>query len=313
MAVAPHLWTVASRFKKPPTPPAAEPWRRGLRDPDIGQIELSGLHRAEPGSRELLVFVHGIGGCAWTRYADRVAAEASWLGLSCFRFNLRGCDRRGGDYYHAGLSADLGWALSSPELSPYEKVYLLGYSMGGHIALHYACQRADHVPDARLAAVAAVCSPLDLTRASVGIDRPLSWPYRRYVLRNLNEIYAAVAATRSVPVAPALAARFRTLREWDEAVVAPRWGFRGAEDYYLRASVAPHLPQLGAPALLVAAERDPLVAADAVRPAALAAGARLDVRWVRSAGHVGFPGDLDLGFGVRVGLEGQALGWLTAH
>lgn len=306
MAVSAHLWTVASRLRTPAGAPEPREWSTVIEDPQLGPVTLTGLLREEPDAESLLLFVHGIGGSASARYGFAVARAASQAGLSCLRINLRGCDRRGGDYYHAGLSADLGVALSSPELAPYRRVYLLGFSIGGHVALHGAA----HGRDPRVRAVAAVCAPLDLARAARTIDSASRWPYRRYVLRNLVEIYTAVAATRPVPVPPEVAARFTHLRQYDEQVVAPRWGFAGADDYYARAAVAPELKRLGVPALMVAAENDPMVPAEAVRPAAEAAGGKLEVRWVGNGGHVGFPGDLDLGIEAPLGIEGQTIGWL---
>lgn len=306
MAVSGHLWTVASRLRTPAGAPEPRAWSTVTADPQIGPVTLTGLLREEPDAESLLLFVHGIGGSASARYGFAVARAASQAGLSCLRINLRGCDRRGGDYYHAGLSADLGVALSSPELARYRRVYLLGFSIGGHVTLHGATKGRDP----RVRAVAAVCSPLDLARAARTIDSPSRWPYRRYVLRNLVEIYTAVAATRPVPVPPEAAARFTHLRQYDEQIVAPRWGFAGADDYYARAAVAPELKNLDVPALMVAAENDPMVPAEAVRPAAEAAGGKLEVRWVGNGGHVGFPGDLDLGIEAPLGIEGQTIGWL---
>lgn len=282
-------------------------------DPQLGPVTLTGLLREEPDADSLLLFVHGIGGSARSRYGLAVARAASLAGLSCLRSSMRGCDRRGGDYYHAGLSGDLGRALASPELARYSRVYLLGYSIGGHVALHYVCssdQRASHGPDPRVVAAAAVCAPLDLATAARTIDLPSRWPYRRYVLRNLMQIYGAVAASRPVPVPIEVAARFTRLRQYDDLVVAPRWGFAGADDYYARAAVAPALKSLAVPALLVAVEGDPMVPSQAVRPAAEAAGGKLEVRWVENGGHVGFPLHLDLGVDAPLGIEGQILGWL---
>src|SRR5699024_5863954 len=116
-------------------------------------------------------------------------------GLSCLRVSLRGCDRSGEDFYHAGLTADLHAALASPELRPYRRLYLLGYSLGGHMALRLATEEADP----RLAAAAALCAPLDLARSQQEIDAPRRAIYRRYLLENLKRIYAAVAARRPVP------------------------------------------------------------------------------------------------------------------
>ncbi|MFN7963207.1 MAG: alpha/beta fold hydrolase [Thermoanaerobaculia bacterium] len=289
--------------------PRARAWCTTVDDPQLGSIELTGLLREEPGGRDLLVFVHGIGGSASARYAQEVARVAREMGLSCLRLNLRGCDRRAPDYYHAGLSSDLTAALADRELARFERLYLLGYSMGGHLGLRWAVSG----PDPRLRAVAAICSPLDLVSAAAMIDRPGAWPYRLYVLRNLIDIYRAVASQREVPVPLVEANRFTHLRQWDDQVVAPRWGFDGADDYYAQASVAPHLERLAVPSLLVAVEDDPLVPGSVLRPALARRYPLLEARWAECGGHVGFPRGLNLGEAGPTGIEGQAIAWLLRH
>ncbi len=306
MALAGHLWTVASRFWPVPEPPEALPWRTEVLDPQVGTVPLTGLLRTEPGSRDLLIFVHGIGGCAEAAYAKRVAGVAFSMGLSCLRINLRGSDRASNDFYHAGLSSDLAQVVASPELASFERVYFLGYSMGGHLALRYACES----PDPRVRAVASVCSPLDLAPAAEVIDRPTSWPYRRYVLRNLLTIYRSVAERRPVPLPVPEAERFTHMRQWDDQVVSPRWGFTDARDYHGQASVSRLLPHLALPGLLVAVEDDPMVPGEVLRPVVARRLEGLTVRWVDRGGHVGFPRDLDLGEDAPLGIEGQTLGWL---
>jgi predicted alpha/beta-fold hydrolase len=161
--------------------------------------------------------------------------------------------------------------------------------------------------------VAAVCAPLDLALSQQEIDAPAVWVYRRYLLSNLNGIYAAVAARRPVPLPVEEAARIRTLREWDDRIVAPRHGFADAADYYVRASVAPRLPDLRVPALLLNSESDPMVPARSVRAALAGRDSRLEVRWLSRGGHVAFPGELDAGLGDGVGVDAQVIGWLRGR
>ncbi|HSS48866.1 MAG TPA: alpha/beta fold hydrolase, partial [Thermoanaerobaculia bacterium] len=204
---------------------------------------------------------------------------------------------------------DLHAALASEELRRYERVYVLGYSLGGHLTLRLGAEAGDP----RLVAVAAVCAPLDLALSQREIDAPLRWPYRRYLLRGLFDIYAAVAARRPVPLPVEQARRIRTIREWDDRIVAPRHGFADAADYYARASVAPRLGELRVPALLVNSEGDPMVPAQPVRAVLRGPAPRLEVRWVAGGGHVSFPRRLDIGlengFGGH-GVDAQVLGWL---
>lgn len=309
MSFAGHYWTLTPRLRPLPPDPPSEPWSLTVEDPDLGPVRLSGRWSEAPAAgpdpavpntprpREAVLLLHGIAGCADSRYCRLGAASALEMGMACLRLNLRGADRAGEDYYHAGLTSDLEAALGSPELAPYDRIYVVGYSLGGHLALRLGTVVDGDGPLAgRLAGVAGLCSPLDLEACQRAFDRPPTALYRLFVLRGLKQLYSAVAARRPVPLAPAKARRIRTLRQWDERVVAPRWGFDGAADYYARASVGPRLGRLSVPALLVAGEDDPMVPPSTLHPV-LEGGdtGTLEVRWLAGAGHLGFPPGLRLG------------------
>jgi predicted alpha/beta-fold hydrolase len=325
MGLMPHLWTVGPRVRHSFLPfraPASHAWATSIDDPRMGPVGLSGrLTEAASAAgrnggpagaagggeaRELLVMVHGMAGSIDSHYMVRAAGVAQRAGLASLRLNLRGSDGSGDDFYHAALTADLHAALASEALARFERIYLLGFSLGGHVALRLAGEQADP----RLRSVAAVCTPLDLAASSRQIDSPASWLYRRYLIGGMAKIYATVAARRPVPLPVAEAARIHTMREWDEQVVAPHHGFAGAEDYYARASAGPRLAALRLPTLLVSSERDPMVPAHTVRAALPPSTPGLDVRWIPAGGHVAFPARLDLGQGGEPGLVNQVMRWL---
>ncbi len=302
-----HFWTLAPFLRysiAPPRPPASIEWKAMLDDQVVGTLSLTGRlsHR---NSRTIVVIVHGLGGSASSYYALRAAQAAARAGLDSLRLNLRGADRSGADYYHAGLTEDLAAALSSRPLEAYDRILLLGYSLGGNMALRYLAAN----PDPRITAAAAVCSPIDLATSARSIDQPRGAHYRRHVLRALKDIYHNVAKRRDVPLAIDDAMRIDTMEHWDDEVISPRYGFRGAEDYWTRTSACFVLGDIDVPTLFVAAERDPMVLVESVRP------------WLESAdhlrrvitpqgGHVGFPESANLGLGTRGTVEDQVIRWM---
>jgi uncharacterized protein len=312
-----HLWTIAPRLRhavRPvPSPPESRPWQTSVDDPRLGPVRLTGLLREAPGAYELVVLVHGLGGSVDSHYIPRAARAAAAAGLSSLCLNLRGADGSGEDYYHAGLTADLHAALASPELRRYRRLYAAGYSMGGHVTLRLATEPADP----RLAAVASICAPVDLARSQREIDAPALWLYRRYLLRNLGTLYAAVAARRPVPFPVERLGEIRTFRQWDDRIVAPRHGFTDTADYYARESVAPRLGALRVPALLLNSELDPMVPSRSVRPALAGASPLLTVAWLRGGGHVAFPRRMQTGLADGnnnlEGIDAQALAWLQSQ
>lgn len=313
MSARAHFWTLWPRFRRAlverPVVGGVS-WSTTVEDPDVGTVTLEGILHRPRGSRHCVVLVHGLGGRPESVYnlaAERVAASH---GLATLRFGFRGTEGRGEDIYHAGLSSDLLAVLESEALREFEALTLLGFSLGGHVAL----KAATEVDDGRLRAVAAICSPLDLRRAVDRFDLPTRWIYRMYVLRNLRKTWTDVALRRGgLDASPADIARVSKIRRWDELTVVPRFGFRDPDHYYSTQSVGPRVGELRVPALLVGAIGDPMVDRVAIDPwADPVGGSRLEVRWTDRGGHVGFPADLDLGLGAAVGLESQVFSWLDA-
>ena len=305
-----HFWTLGPFLRHnllPPEVPEWQRWETSVRDGVVGALDLSGRLSQDGQADTIVVIVHGLGGSATSYYARQAAQAAARVGIDSLRLNLRGADRGGADYYHAGLTDDLDAALKSPALAGYQNIFLLGYSLGGNMMLRYLAGS----PDPRVRAAAAVCSPIDLKPGARAIDRPRGLFYRRHILSALKDIYSQVAARREVPLPLEQAVRIDTIEGWDERVISPRHGFAGAEDYWARTSACNVLEEIKTPTLFIASERDPMVPIDTVLPWLQTAS---QLRWVVTpkGGHVGFPQKVNLGLGSGGTVEDQILQWMQA-
>lgn len=303
-----HVWTLRPLLEhrlRPVHVSASVPWSTTLDDPQRGRVRLTGrLHEGR--SSALVVLVHGLGGTIDSHYVQTAARAFDAVGLSYLRVHLRGADRSGDDFYHAGLLEDLDAVFASAEVRERASVSLFGFSLGGHLSLRWAALRKAPA----LRSVVAVCPPLDLAAGAVEIDRLAKRPYLLHVLGGLTEMYEGVAARGPVPVSVAEARAIRSIRVWDERIVAPRHGFRDASHYYAEVSAGPLLSSLEVDTLIVAGDADPMVPLSTTMPSLRRASRRVDVRVVRG-GHVGFPSGLDLGERAPRGLERQLAAWVA--
>jgi len=306
-----HRWTLLPHFRGlfgAPEIPGSRRIRATFHDPLRGEIAITGRLAPEPTNGELLVVVHGLGGSTSSKYMSRAVAAALRAGIGCLRMNMRGADRSGDDVYHGGLGEDIGRLLASPELVDVKTIYLLGYSLGGHLVLCYAAGAMDE----RVAAVASVCAPLDFDAGATELDKPAGRFYREHCLEGLREVHAAAHRRMPTHVGIDRVKRVTRLREWDDVVVAPRYGFKSAEHYYSHVSVGPRLSAIEAPTLMIVTEHDPMVRLSTLVPHLTGTGT-VDVIRSRFGGHVGFPPDIDLGIGPRGPLEDQLVRWLRDH
>lgn len=158
--LAGHLWTIAPTLRhrlRPRRAPEAEAWSTVLEDATVGEVRLHGRYRAHPRADTLVVLVHGLGGHAESPYLVDAAIAVERAGRSCLRLCLRGSAGSGEDIYHSGLTADVHAALRDPKFSAYKKVWVIGFSLGGHVALTLATEDGC---DPRVRGVTAICPPL---------------------------------------------------------------------------------------------------------------------------------------------------------
>ncbi len=284
-----------------------------LDDPAVGAVEVEGRYRpnqsGDKSSDTLVILVHGLGGHADSAYMVDAALAVEAAGHSCLRLCLRGAAGSGEDFYHAGLTDDLLAALDHPDFAHYDNLVVVGFSLGGHVALRTAVEGAND----RLRAVAAICPPLDLAAGQAWLDAPPRKIYREYILRELRAMYREVAERGRAPTPMARVALVRTLREWDALTVVPRFGFDDVDDYYQSMSVGPQLADSSVPTLLVVSRHDPMIPSESIEPLVSSELANLQMCWADTGGHVFFPPAVDLGLGRPQAVVPQALEWLEGY
>ena len=298
-----HYWTLAPFVRhtlSPTKPPPSRHWSTTLGDPLRGTIRLTG--RFTPADSErLFVLVHGLGGSYQSAYMLDTARVVHARGHASLRINLRGADRRGADWYHAGLVADLEAVLDDPLVRSFRWVHVMGFSMGGHVSLALAART-----DPSVDSVATICAPLDLEAGANAIDEPRGAVYRRHVLKGLKDIYREAVRNVPGPLDVRDAMKITTLREWDDRVIAPRFGFESCEHYWRTQSAGPILDRIEVPTLAVVTKHDPVVFMHTLERF-LGTGR---IRWsVIEGGHVGFPAQVDVGVGERGSVLEQVVGW----
>lgn len=262
-------------------------------DERFGPTSLSATLCAGGDEQDVVVLVHGLGGSRRAGYVQRAARVLHRRGFATLAVDLRGADRRGGGFYHVAQTEDLRAVCASAALRAFANVFVLGFSMGGHVAVHFAAGEDER----RLRGVAGLCTPLDLQATQRHIDAASNFVYRHYVLRGMKQIYAAVSRRhQQLPSPPRDVAWCRTFHEWDRLTIAPRYGYRSPEAFYADRSAANVLHRLRVDTLLVLARNDPVVPPQlALSAIAAAPVGRLRVRVLPRGGHLEFARGQSLG------------------
>jgi hypothetical protein len=240
-------------------------------------------------SRLTAVLLHGLNGSSNSRYIRGVTARAWDAGMNVVRMNMRNC---GGSealtptLYHSGRSADVGAVVRHfTERFGLERVALVGYSMGGNMVLKLAGEWGARRP---LVAVATVCSVIDLANCADALHETPNLIYERHFLRALMKHFRHKAALfpgvyRSDNIGPV-----RSIREFDQKIVAPHCGFSDADDYYYRAASARVIDGIAVPTLILRAQNDPFIRLTSETRERVLANAHIEFIEPRHGGHCAF-------------------------
>ena len=237
--------------------------------------------------RGVVIAVHGLTACSEARYMLTLANRALEEGFDVVRLNVRSCggtEHLAPTLYHSGLTADL---RSVVDQFASEDVYIVGFSMGGNMALKLAGEWGDAAPG-HVRGVCAISAPIQLAECALRIGERRNWIYEYRFLRQLRQ-----AVKRKQRLDPQFwpdldADQADSIYAFDELVTARTFGFASAADYYERSSAAGYLDRVRVPALLIQAEDDPFIPFSTYNHAAFQQNGALRLARVPSGGHVAF-------------------------
>ena len=286
-----HAMTLAAAF-----------WRRSFRlpppddrlfqvDPDSNILGHCHWQKEKDKTAPVLVLVHGLEGSRDSNYMRGIAEKAWGRGFHVIRLNQRNC---GGTelltptLYNSGMSSDYRAVLDELSGSDgFTQIFFAGYSMGGNLVTKMAGELGDAPPSA-LRGVAAVCPALNLAACADALERRDNYFYQRHFVAGLMSRYA-----RKVKLFPQRYrgdgfGPIRTVREFDDAITAPSFGYKDAQEYYEAAGAKRVVGNIRVPYLLITAQDDPFVPYDSIRASGVQENPHAAFVAPRHGGHCGF-------------------------
>src|SRR5262249_40554251 len=113
--------------------------------------------------------------------------------------------------------------------------------------------------------IAAVCPALNLAACADALERRDNFFYQRHFVAGLMARYAKKAKLFPQRYASNGFGPIRTVREFDDAITAPSFGYRDAQEYYEAAGAKRVVDRIRVPYLLITAQDDPFVPFEAIR------------------------------------------------
>lgn len=284
------IWPALYSRRYEADPPSFTRERWGSPDADFVDVDFA-THPTRPLAPQLVLF-HGLEGSSQSHYAQAFAHWARQQGLPYAVPHFRGCSGEinlAPRAYHSGDFQEIDWIVRRLKArEPQRQLIAVGISLGGNALMRWA-QEMGHEANRVAAAVASVCSPLDLAAAGHAIGRGFNRQvYTRMFLKTMKpKAMERLARHPQLFDCQALEAS-RDLYEFDNIFTAPLHGFKNTEDYWARASAKPRMADIQIPALALNARNDPFMPAASL-PQHGQVGRHVTLWQPKHGGHVGFP------------------------
>jgi predicted alpha/beta-fold hydrolase len=287
----PHLLTILGNFVHRHLDMERYPAQEQCLETEPGVRIL--VHAHEPPDRRPvahLVTVHGLEGSSNAGYIRSLTQLALENGFAVHRTNMRSCGGTDEDcrtMYHAGLTSDTLHVVRELRRRSDAPIFLAGFSLGGNVALKLAAELGDDGPKL-LRGVVGVSVPVDLAACVRTLRKPGNRIYEMRFLRALKARIRRRAAIAPDVYDASKLDRIASVYDFDDAFVAPFFGFGTADNYYATQSSLQYFPQIRVPTLIVQAKDDPMIPFDLFQDARLTANPKIRLIATEHGGHLGY-------------------------
>jgi hypothetical protein len=206
-----------------------------------------------PSKNRIIILLHGLEGNAQRPYIKAMAYHCINNNWDVAALNFRGCSGVTNlkyESYHAGKTNDLQEVINHVlEKNRYTEIALIGFSLGGNLALKYLGTQTT-IPKEIKKAVA-ISTPVHLKSSLIALEKPENFIYRTVFLKSLRKKVTEKMHRFPEKITKSDLAKITSLKTFDDIYTAPAHGFKDAEDYYNKNSSLQFLPLIKTKVLLL--------------------------------------------------------------
>lgn len=215
------------------------------------------------GSKNLIVILAGLEGKPNSLYARAVIRYFNRNNWDAVGMNYRGCSGEPNRLlkgYHMGASDDVSSSIEHIIAHyDYDNIILVGYSLGGNLALKYLGEKGKNIPPAVKGSVS-FSVPMELEKSTKRLNKWYNWHYLKWFMLTLN--YKANQKKKQFPGALKGFKGFfmsGSFTNFDKHYTAPANGFANVQDYWKASSSKVYLPNVEVPSLIVNSLNDTFI------------------------------------------------------
>ena len=285
-----HVQTLFSAFFRKEQLKKVEEEAFWLEDGDFVEVV---WHREKPkDQRPIVVLFHGLAGSVNSPYSIGIMNALEKEGFTSVLMHFRGCGKKENlkpRAYHSGETGDAKAFIEHlHQTYPHNPLHAIGYSLGGNMLLKLLAEWGSETP---LHSAVSVSAPLRLDICAETIQKGFARVYQNYLLNPLKETllnkYKKFDMQKEIGIDEEAVKNLKSIRAFDDAYIAPIFGFNSSQDYYDQCSARQYLKDIKTKTLIIHAKDDPFMTEEIIpSEEELSDSVRLEVS--EQGGHVGF-------------------------
>lgn len=262
--------------------------RERLELPDGDFVDVDWIDNS---SRQLVILSHGLEGNSDRHYIKGTAKAFAQNGWDVLAWNCRSCSgemNRHLRLYHHGDIVDISNVIEHAlQRKNYEKIVLVGFSMGGSFTLKYLGVNAQTLPDSIQQAVV-FSTPCDLRGSAETLNHSSNRFYRNRFLKKLQKKISHKASQFPDNIDLSLFDKIEKWKDFDNYFSAPMNGYIDADDFYHQSSANNFIQNINIPTLIVNAKNDPILSPSCSPTNIAEKHSFVYLETPKYGGHVGF-------------------------
>ena len=249
------------------------------------------LDWALKGSEKLAIISHGLEGSSYRPYVVGMVHALNQAGWDALAWNYRSCSgeiNRTLRFYHNGATDDLVCVIENAiSKNRYNKIALIGFSMGGNLSLMYLGQYREQLHD-RISKAIVFSVPCHLKSSAQTLARPINKLYMRRFLNQLHQKIRKKMMLFPGQIDDKGYNEITNFKEFDDRYTAPIHGFKDAEDYWQKCSSLQYISRIRINTLIINAANDPFLSKQCYPLKATEQNRYVKLEIPISGGHAGF-------------------------